>query len=190
MAQFKQYTIADVNRMTARDLRKLYTKYRHYANERLDKLSEFKDRGYKLASKEFGTGYKMNKKELIDKMVDVSRFMVNPLSQAEKLKEYEARQIEKLQRHGVNVDEKSFPQFYKYMEQYREKNLDSLFDSDQTAEAFKAMQKWKVTPADIALHKEEFNKRNLSLNQAIVLTSKRKGKPAPSTAWRKKMGMR
>ena len=190
MAQFKQYTMADVNRMTAKDLRKLYTKYRHYANERLDKLSEFKERGYKIAEKEFGSGYKMNKKELVDKMVDVSRFMVNPLSQAEKLKEYEARQIEKLQRHGVEVDENSFPDFYKFMEQYRQEHIDELFDSDQVAEVFNTMKKWKVTPADIALHKDEFKKRNLSIRQAIVLTARRKSQPAPSQSWRRKMGIR
>lgn len=190
MAQFKQYTLADVNRMSAKELRKTYTKYRHYANERLEKLSEFKERGYTIALKEFGSGYKMTAEEVRAKMVDVSRFMVNPLSQASKLKEYEQHQIEKLQRHGVNVDEKNFQQFTKFMEEYREKHLDSLYDSKQVANAFNTMQKMKVKPEDIALHKEEFKKRNLSMNQAIVLTAKRKSKPTPSKSWRRKMGIR
>lgn len=186
MPQSKQLTLADVSRMTRDEVRKAYTRLRHQAMDRLDKLGEFAERGYKIAQKSYPAGYRFNAKELRAKLVDVSQFMHNPLSIKTNLQRYESEQIAKLQKHGINVNKSNFPEFTKFMEQYRESNLDRLFSSTQIADQFNRMQRMKVTPADIAKHQQEYSKRDLTMQQAIVLTAKRKQRETNAKDMRRK----
>ena len=175
MLQSKQLTLADVERMGRDEVRKAYTRLRHQAMDRLAELGDFAERGYKIAQKSYPAGYRFNAKELRAKLVDVSRFMHNDLSIRANLERYESEQIAKLRKAGINVTKANFPEFTKFMEQYRENKLDTLFrNSTQIADQFNRMQRMKVTPADIAKYQEEFKKRDITLQQAIVLTAKRK----------------
>lgn len=183
-------TLADVNRMSKSERRKMYTRLRHKALDRLNDLEEYRDRGYTIANKEYSAGYKMSESELKSKLVDVSKFLDNPLSFKSNLAKYEREQVEKLNRHGIPVTLDDFPQFQKFMEQYRNANYEKLFDSKQTAKVWRTFKKYKVSHKDIAEHQKEFEKRNLTMQQAIVLTAKRKKPSTPSKAFRRKLGIR
>lgn len=189
MPQFN-ITLADVNRMSRSERRKMYTRLRHQALDRLADLEDYRERGYKIANKEYGAGYKMTDAELKSKLVDVTKFLDNPLSFSANLAKYEQEQVAKLNRHGIPVTLEDFPKFQDFMEKYRTANYEKLFDSKQTAQVWRNFKKYKVTHKDIAEHQKEFEKRNLTMQQAIVLTAKRKQKPTPDKAFRRKLGIR
>ena len=139
-----------------------YTRLRDIAEKRLKRMAktEFRETetfkqnwGYFTKIRDMaGKGMKGDRisPELSYKMAALARFVAAEGSTISGMKKQREKSLETLKQHGFDfVNKSNYTQFAKFMQEYRQQKLDSLFDSGVVAELYEVMEKNRVDPAHV-----------------------------------------
>lgn len=147
---FNRYTPDSLrSRYNEKQLRAEYTKLRDIAQKRLKRMaeSEFKDSMVYLENKDKFEKLSQikNKTQLVHALADVAGFVNAKTSSISGLKNQRKEAIKTLHEHGYDfVDKDNYEEFYKFMEDYRNKKLNQIYDSERVAELFEAAKDKKI----------------------------------------------
>ena len=145
------------------DVRKEYTRLRDIAQKRLKRMQGTMWVQTETYQKNWGAftrirdmagrGTKAGKvsAELAYKMADLARFISAQSSTITGLQKQMERSLETLHAHEYTfVNRENYIQFGKFMQEYRQQKLDSVYDSVQAADTFETLEKHRVNPAEVA----------------------------------------
>ena len=150
-----------------KEIRAEYTRLRDIAQKRLKRMGETKFREtntYKFNVKHYPKLKDIKSiNELAGRLVDLSRFIIDPYGTLAKQKEIMKKSLNTLHEHDYTfVTEENYIEFGKFMEYYRDTHYDEIYDSGDAADAYGVTVKHNIDPdkvkADFELWLENIDK--------------------------------
>lgn len=137
---------------TEKELREEYTRLRDIAQKRLKRIgqSEFAEsQTYKNFAGVFKTTRSIkDKDQLAMALADVASFVGTEMTLS-KMKKQRSESLKTLKEHGYNfVNEKNYVKFGRFMQTYKNANLDKIYDSARAVAIFQARPERKnISPS-------------------------------------------
>lgn len=130
-----------------RAIKKEYTRLRAIAQKRLKRMEQAskkkcaktdwtKTEAYKAYDGTVPKLRGMSEAHLPYELAKLSRWVGSETSSIKKMKERQTKTLQTLRKHGYNIAEEDFLDFTDYMEEWRERHLDEIYDSEQAAEVY------------------------------------------------------
>lgn len=178
----QEYYVPSVSMMsrnlTDKQIRAEYSRLRSIARKRLERFegTEWTDtqvyqynKGKYIPVKDV-----KNKTQLVALLADVARFVTAETGSVSGLERQRRRNVETLHEHGYKfVNKKNFRQFADFMEDFRIRRLNRIYDSERVAELFSAAAEKKIPPADLQADFEFWLKNKENLESVPRISSKK-----------------
>lgn len=142
--------------MSRSQMAKEYNRLRKIANERLQKFdgTEWtKTQVYKSNKGKYDQNIReMNKVELAESLSQVSKFLRKKTSTVEGLKKQRNRSLKSLRENSegrINIRKADFIEFGEFMDDYREQEIDKLYDSERVALLYQETRERKISADEV-----------------------------------------
>lgn len=152
------YVPSELAKIPIKEVRKEYSRLRSIERKRMYRMlgTEFEK------SAEFAKNYmaydpvkELNDVAILYQLAKLAREVESPYNTLKAQKELREQKLSTLHEHGYDfVNEGNFFEFGQFMNDYRARKLDQIYDSDSAAEVFRDAEKLNV---DISKIKEDFD---------------------------------
>lgn len=147
------YTPYDIEQMSAREVRKVYSELRKVAYMRQKRLKQsFPESGLTGTGKywRFPMTKNLSDAGAAAALADVSLFLKNPLTTVRA----QRKQLEELsetfsERFGITIPKNLIPQFFSFMDELRARYGAKMVDSERVADLFEQMQRKNISQENV-----------------------------------------
>lgn len=147
------YLPSELKKLPIKEVRKEYSRLRSIERKRMDRMkgTEFeKSDTFKRNYKAYKPVKELNDTELLYQTAKLAREVSKAGNTLTEAKELKAKKLETLQSHGYSfVNDENFFDFVKFMDEYRARKLDEIYDSDSVAEMYEITEGLKINPSKI-----------------------------------------
>ncbi len=155
---------------TEAEMRREYSRLREIAQKRLGRMGESEFARSATYERNVGQFPKLSaytekgritrKAEFSRRFAQLARFVESPLSTSRGQKAAQKQQIERLHESGYDfVNKSNYWDFVDFMNEYKSKKLDRVYDSDRVAQAYAAANKARVDPEKLLDEFEYFQQK-------------------------------